>query len=111
MKNYDFLNSDEQKFLYDFEKNLESYRNLTPYILSIIAQDYKNFQDVSEKKNNTLLREALGDACIILSMKRKPNEKELPKYLERIKQAIFPKGITEFHHDGEKNFYNKFFGK
>jgi hypothetical protein len=29
-------------------------------------------------------------------------------YLYRIKQAIFSEGITNFHHSGEKAFYEKY---
>lgn len=87
---------------------IKQFPDLYPQILTFIANDMKSFQEDAKRKNDWKLREALGDAVHLLGMKRKPPHEDFVNYCIRIKRAIFPKGITEYHHQGEVNFYNKY---
>jgi len=80
-----------------------------PTILGIIGENLNEYRAFCENRNNHELREALGDAVHILGMKKKPSEKEMPRWLIRIKDAIFKNGINHGHHEGEKEFYKKYF--
>ena len=95
----------------DFMKVLKFIQDnpmLNNYFLKAIAENQDIYRQKCETQNNNQLREALGDACIILAMKKKPSLKDMANhYCIRIKKAIFQNGITEYHHQGEKNFYEK----
>lgn len=77
-----------------------------PDILSMLGTMLEEYREQCEVRNNTLLREAIGDAVHLLSMDRKPNN--MGQYCQRIKDAIYPKGLTDFHHSGEVRFYNRY---
>lgn len=79
-----------------------------PYILTLISNDMEKYKTDCKKRNDWVLREALGDAVHLLGMKKKPPFEEMKKLCIRIKNAIFPNGITSYHHQGEKNFYEKY---
>jgi len=78
---------------------------LIPEVLKLCADHMDAFKEQAKRQNDALLREALGDACHLLGMKRKPGGKQFARHCVRIIKAIFPKGITDYHHEGEKNFY------
>lgn len=80
----------------------------TPHILKHLADKMLDFQNLSKRENDTLLRNALGEACQILAMKKRPSDKEMKNYCILIKRAQFPKGLESWHHQGEINFYNRF---
>jgi hypothetical protein len=82
--------------------------HLLPEFLTIIGQELELFKEKCRKENDHLMREALGDACHLLGMKRKLPLNEMKMYCIRIRKAIFPDGIKQFHHQGEENFYNKY---
>jgi len=79
-----------------------------PILLKTISEQQSEYRAWCEKQNNTLLREAIGDAVHLLGMTKKPPVMEIKNYCTRIVKAIFPKGITDYHHEGERNFYNKY---
>ena len=86
---------------------IEKRPDLIPYVLECVSNHLRDFEERAKKQNNALLREALGDAVHILGLKRKPKDMHL--LCTRIKRAIFPTGITMYHHQGEKNFYERYF--
>ena len=103
---------------YEREKQLKKIKSFIleypehiPEILDAVNQSLKDYKNFCERQNNWKLREALGDAVHLLGMKKKPSEKEMPKFLHRIKNAIFKNGIGSNHHQGEKNFYKRYFGE
>ncbi len=104
---------------YEQEEQLKKIKNFIseypehiPEILGSVTQSLKDYKNFCERQNNWKLREALGDAVMLLGMKKKPSEKEMPRFLQRIKSAIFEHGIERSnHHDGEKNFYRRYFGE
>ena len=102
------LNEYEKQFLIDLDKNLNEYLHLMPLIHLILYNKFKEYQDKCQKENNQKLREAIGDLCNIMSLDKKPPKEDMKKYLQRVKDAIFPNGIQENHHQGEKLFYKKF---
>lgn len=77
-----------------------------PEILAHISIRLSEYQEVCKKDNDNLLRNALGSACQLLAMNRKP--KDMEKYCTLIKQAQFPNGLESWHHQGERNFYNRY---
>lgn len=101
------MTENDLKIAEEINNKIKDNPNVIPLVLSYISQNLDLYMENCKKQNDGLLREALGDAVHVIGMKRKPAEKELPKYLERVKKAIFPDGITEYHHQGEKNFFNK----
>jgi hypothetical protein len=80
----------------------------TPDILKHLADKMVEFQSQCEKENDNLLRNALGSACQILAMKKRPSDKTMKDYCVLIKRAQFPNGLESWHHQGEINFYNRF---
>lgn len=80
----------------------------TPDILKHLADKMVEFQSQCEKENDNLLRNALGSACQILAMKKRPSDKKMKEYCVLIKRAQFPNGLESWHHQGEINFYNRF---
>jgi hypothetical protein len=80
----------------------------TPEILKHLANRMSEYQNQCEKINDILLRNALGSACQILAMKRRPSDKDMKDYCILIKKAQFPNGLESCHHQGEINFYNRF---
>jgi len=88
--------------------NKENNFKLLPHVLTLVSGRMSDFSFKCKQENNSLLREALGDAVHLLGMQRKPSIKEMASsYCIRIKKALFPNGISDHHHQGEKNFYNK----
>lgn len=61
-----------------------------------------------KKQNNNILRSALGIACELLAMKKKPSDKEMKSRCVLIEKALFPNGLQSWHHQGEIDFYNRF---
>jgi len=106
------------KMSYDFEEQLnktikfiKNNPKCNKIFLQAIQDSLKEYFIQCEKYNNHELREALGDACHILGKKKKPNIKDMATFhCIRIKKAIFPNGITNYHHEGERNFYNLLWG-
>jgi len=95
--------------LKEIKKFIEENPDYHAVLLGIIADKYNQYLEWCEKQNNTLLREALGDAVHLLGMKRRPNNRDMKEYCVRIEKAIFPQGINNnFHHEGEKRFYKRF---
>jgi len=76
-------------------------------LMHLCGEHLDKFRENSKKQNDNLLREALGDACHIIGLDRKPTKKTLAMHCARIVEAIFPKGIVDYHHEGEKRFYEK----
>lgn len=89
-------------------KYIEEHPEHSELFLTATSKSLANFRARCEKRNNHLFREALGDACHMLGMKRRPKAKEMRNFCVRIKDAIFKDGITQFHHEGEKNFFNRY---
>jgi len=81
--------------------------SLIPSVLHLCSEYLEDFREQAKKQNDALLREALGDAVHIIGLKRKPSPKMLFRHCIRIVRAIFPKGTTKYHHEGEKDFYNR----
>jgi len=75
-------------------------------IMHLCGEHLDKFREQAKKQNDALLREALGDACHLLAQKRKPPKKTFFKHCIRIIKAIYPDGLTSYHHQGEKDFYN-----
>ena len=102
------LSSSEKDILDNILLKIENNLNLYPHVMTGMTALLYDFKIKCKNENDTLMREALGDACNILSQKKLPSYKDMSTmYCHRIKKAIFPKGITEFHHTGEKNFYKR----
>jgi hypothetical protein len=80
--------------------------DLLPDILAYVGMKLSAFKAKCEKENNALMVNALGSACQLLAMKRKPAD--MKKHCILIEKAQFPRGIEDWHHEGERNFYNKF---
>jgi len=95
-----------EKVLQMIDENID----LTPEILMHIANREKKFQETCKKNNDWALREVAGDLMCILSQKRLPPQKVITKLLFRVKQTIFPNGLTKEgnFHQGERNFYEKY---
>lgn len=93
-----------EKLLKQIDENLDKL----PEILTHISSRLIEFRETCERKNNVLLREALGSACQLLAMKKKPPTKEMKQYCILIERAQFPNGLESWHHQGEKNFYNRY---
>lgn len=102
---------EQEEQLKKFKNFISEYPEHIPEILNAVNQSLKDYKKHCERQNNWKLREALGDAVHLLGMKKKPSEKEMPKFLQRIKSAIFEHGIGSNHHDGEKNFYKRYLEK
>jgi hypothetical protein len=103
------LTQEEKDELQQFNNMIEKYPKLLTYVLQITSINLDRYRENCKKQNNGLLREALGDAVHLLSMNRKPSMKEMANtYCQRIKKAIYPDGVNpNFHHQGERNFYEK----
>jgi hypothetical protein len=80
----------------------------TPEILEHLSVRMVEYQNQCKKENDSLLRNALGTACLILAMKKRPSDKNMKDYCVLIKKAQFPNGLESWHHQGEINFYNRF---
>lgn len=74
-------------------------------LMHLCGEHLDKFREHAKKQNDNLLREALGDACHLMAQKRRPHKKTYAMHCIRIVKAIFPKGITSYHHQGEKDFY------
>lgn len=83
--------------------------DLLPDILTYVGDKLSAFKTKCERENNNLMVNALGSACQLLAMDRKPAD--MKKHCVLIERAQFPRGIEEWHHEGEKKFYNKFLKK
>jgi len=97
--------SKEQK-LNEILKTIDENIEFLPDILSHASMRLTQYKNQCEKKNNNKMVNALGSACQLLAMKRKPTDMKRACIL--IEQAQFPHGLESWHHEGEKNFYNKF---
>lgn len=93
-----------EKLLKQIDENLDKL----PEILTHISSRLIEYRETCERKNNVLLREALGSACQLLAMKRRLPDKEMKKYCVLIERAQFPNGLELWHHQGEKDFYNRY---
>jgi len=105
------LNEEEEKHLKSVLLMIDKYVRFYPQILLRISENLIEYRKKCKRENDSDLRECLGDALTLLSMDRKPSKKFLKeKYLLRIKNILFNKGLTEEgrFHQGEKDFYNKF---
>lgn len=98
----------EKEILDNILKNIDYYPNIVPYVLTGISTNLFDYKKKCKKQNDHDLREALGDACSILGRKRLPSLKDLSTlYCQRIKETIFKDGIEQYHHEGERNFFEK----
>lgn len=86
------------------DDNLEK----SPEILGHISKRMNQYLKNCKKENDTKYINALGSACTILSMKRRPSDKDMRKYCILIEKAHFPNGLETWHHTGEIEFYNRF---
>lgn len=93
------------KKIYDL---IDSNVQYLPDILSHVSKRLREYAQHCEKHNDSLLRNALGDAVTMLSRKRKPTDKLIRQFSVLIKKAIYKDGLTDYHHQGEKDFYNRF---
>lgn len=84
------------------DKNID----LLPDLLSHVSLKLNEFKNKVKKENDIQMVNALGSACHLLSMKRKPSDMKRACIL--IEKAQFPNGLESWHHEGEKAFYNKF---
>jgi len=92
----------------EFLKIISEHPQYLPDMLAHIHTILIEYKNICRKENDLLLREALGDAVHLLGMKKKPDHEFMKKMCKRIKEAIFKDGITLHHHQGEKNFYEKY---
>lgn len=90
----------------EFLKVVLQHSEYLPDVFKLFSQMLEEYKDKCEKRNNILLREALGDACTIMSHKRRPSKEDMKIFSGRIERAIFPNGLEPYHHTGEKNFYD-----
>lgn len=104
----DSMSEHDTQILKKLGSIIENNPHLIPKILQMCSDNLIAYKKDCEKRNNFLLREALGDAVHLLGMERKPARKDFVQYCIRIKKAIFSEGITSHHHQGERNFYNRF---
>ena len=108
MTNEELSNYLKNKALKEIKELITQNPKLLPDIFIFLGESLKNYKDVCKKENDHLLREALGDALCLLGTKRKPDLETIKRFSIRIKQAIYPDGIKSFHHQGEKNFFEKY---
>ena len=87
---------------------IKEYPEFYPDILNFIASEMTKYKEKCKKENDWLLREALGDACCLLGSKRKPPASVITKFSIRIKKAIFKDGLNQYHHQGERNFFERY---
>lgn len=80
--------------------------DLLPDILTHISIKLFDFKTKCEKQNNNKMVNALGSACQLLAMKRKP--KDMKRACILIEEAQFPNGLESWHHEGERMFYEKY---
>lgn len=101
---------DEQTIsaLKEVEKLLDQNPLLLPHLLTLCSLRLSQFQKKAKQANDHLMREALGDAVHLLGMNKKPKASFITQMSARIKSAIFPNGITSHHHQGEKQFFEKY---
>ena len=85
---------------------IEQDPSIIPFVLKTCGDYMSAFEAKAKMKNDSLLREALGDACHLLGVKRKP--KDMKNCCIRIEKAIFKDGLTSYHHKGEQDFYNRY---
>ena len=100
-----------EKELKNIKKFIEDYPEYIPEILDMIKLSLINYKEFCENRNNIELREALSDAVQHLGMKKRLPEKEIPRFLTRIKEAVFKNGITDCQTEGERVFYKRYFGE
>jgi hypothetical protein len=79
-----------------------------PDLLTHIGNTLSAYRESCEKRNNHLLREALGDAVLLLGLNRRPRKDIMTKLCTHIREAIFKDGLTDYHHAGEQRFYEKY---
>lgn len=96
-----------KKLLSEIDKNVMHF----PDILQHVASKMRDYEKTCKKQNDHLLREALGDALTFLSLDEKPSTEIITKCSSRINKAIFSDGITNYHHNGEKDYFNKYINK
>jgi len=102
------IDIDKKRFLRIFRKELIQHPDLLPYILTIASGAAIDFETKCKTENDNTLRNALGDAVHLLAMDKKPSLKYMSKnYCQRIKKALYPNGISNYHHQGEKMFFKK----
>ena len=102
------LSDDNKKNLNNILNIIENNPEIYPYVMTGMTTILFEFKEKCKRRNDNLLREALGDACNILGQKKLPSLKELSSlYCTRIRKAIFSNGIETYHHEGEKNFFKK----
>jgi hypothetical protein len=90
----------------EFLKVLSEHPQFLPDILQYLHTMITDYMKYCERQNNIMLREALGDAVHLLGMKKKP--KDMKRACTRIENAIFRDGLCTYHHEGERQFYNRY---
>lgn len=96
-----------KKLLAEIDENISYF----PDILQHIASNMKNYEKSCKNQNDVLLRNALGDALTLLAQDRKPKADVVTKCSSRINRAIFSNGISEYHHQGEKDYFDKYINR
>jgi hypothetical protein len=89
-------------------KLLDENIQYLPDILTHTSIMLSKYKEYCKGRNDTLLREALGDAVHLLGMDKKLPKLDMKRHCARIIEAIYPRGITKFHHQGEVEFWNKY---
>lgn len=85
---------------------IDQHPDYLPQILAQVGKRLNNYYTHCKRQNDHDLREALGDACHILGMKKRPAD--MKNACMRIERTIFPYGIERYHHEGEKQFYRRY---
>lgn len=78
-------------------------------VLQTLLEEYYEYRDWCKRQNNHLLRQALGDALLLLGTDKKLSANDMKKFCIRIEKAVFPNGIDKnYYHEGEQRFYKKY---
>lgn len=98
--------SNEEKRLKVLFQLIDDNVDLLPEILYYVGKRFSEFKEKCKRENNNLMVNALGSACQLLAMPRKPTD--MKKHCVLIERAQFPNGLEDWHHEGERKFYNKY---
>jgi len=93
-----------EELLREIDKHPDSY----PHILIHISKRLEQYRVMCKRQQDHDLRESLGDAVHLLGMPKKPAKKEMKNLCTRIEKTIFPEGPQSHHHQGERQFYEKY---
>ena len=105
------ITNEEIVILKNIDRQISNSPKLIPYILMVVSEYQFAFMSKCRQANDRVMREALGDALLLFSQKEQLDKKDLKQFCGRIKNAIFKEGINEYHHQGERNFFEMVWGK